>query len=43
MNHPAFGLIGVAALFAIAVLFSSDRRSISLRIVLASFALQVAI
>ncbi|MGB3456362.1 MAG: nucleoside transporter C-terminal domain-containing protein [Litorimonas sp.] len=43
MNHPAFGLIGVAALFAIAVLFSSDRRSISPRIVLASFALQVAI
>ncbi|MGB6229260.1 MAG: NupC/NupG family nucleoside CNT transporter [Litorimonas sp.] len=43
MNHPAFGLIGVAVLFAIAVLFSSDRRSISLRVVLACFALQVAI
>lgn len=43
MNHPAFGLIGIAALFAIAILFSSDRRSISPRIVLASFALQVTI
>jgi CNT family concentrative nucleoside transporter len=43
MNHPAFGLIGVAVLFAIAVAASSDRRSISPRIVLASFALQVAI
>ena len=43
MNHPAFGLIGVALLFAIAIAFSSDRRSISPRIVLASFGLQVAI
>lgn len=43
MNHPAFGLVGVAVLFAIAIAFSSDRRSISPRIVLASFGLQVAI
>lgn len=43
MNHPAFGLLGVAVLFAIAIAASSDRRSISPRIVLASFALQVAI
>lgn len=43
MNHPAFGLVGVALLFAIAIAFSSDRRSISPRIVLASFALQVSI
>lgn len=43
MNHPAFGLIGVAVLFAIAIAASSDRKSISPRIVLASFGLQVAI
>lgn len=43
MNHPAFGLVGIAVLFAIAIAFSSDRRSISPRIVLASFGLQVAI
>ena len=43
MNHPAFGLIGVAVLFAIAIAASSDRRAISPRIVLASFALQVGI
>jgi CNT family concentrative nucleoside transporter len=43
MNHPAFGLIGVAVLFAIAIAASSDRRAISPRIILASFALQVAI
>lgn len=43
MNHPASGLLGVLALFAIAILFSSDRKSISPRVVLASFALQVAI
>lgn len=43
MQHPAFGLIGIALLFGIAVLFSSNRRAISLRIVLACFALQLAI
>ncbi|GLQ21475.1 NupC/NupG family nucleoside CNT transporter [Algimonas porphyrae] len=43
MNHPAFGLVGIMLLFAIAIAFSSDRRAISPRIVLASFALQVAI
>jgi len=43
MNHPAFGLVGIVVLFAIAIAFSSDRRSISPRIVLASFGLQVAI
>jgi CNT family concentrative nucleoside transporter len=43
MNHPAFGLLGVLTLFAIAILFSSDRKSISPRVVLASFGLQVAI
>ncbi|MEL6686142.1 MAG: NupC/NupG family nucleoside CNT transporter [Pseudomonadota bacterium] len=43
MNHPAAGLLGVLVLFAIAILFSSDRKSISPRVVMASFALQVAI
>lgn len=43
MNHPASGLLGVLVLFAIAIAFSSDRKSISPRVVLASFALQVAI
>jgi hypothetical protein len=43
MNHPAFGLIGVAVLFGIAIAASSNRRAISPRIVLASFGLQVAI
>lgn len=43
MNHPAFGLIGVAMIFGLAVLASENRRKISLRIVLACFALQVAI
>ena len=43
MNHPASGVLGVLVLFAIAILFSSDRKAISPRVVLASFALQVAI
>ncbi len=43
MNHPAFGLIGVAAIFAIAYLLSSDRKGIRLRAVLPAFGLQVAI
>ena len=43
MQHPAFGLIGIAVLFGIAILSSSNRRAISPRIVLACFGLQLAI
>ena len=43
MNHPAFGLIGIAAIFAIAYLLSSNRKGIRLRAVLPAFGLQVAI
>ncbi|RST31746.1 NupC/NupG family nucleoside CNT transporter [Sphingomonas ginkgonis] len=42
MNH-LFGLVGVAAILAVAWLFSADRRRISLRIVGAAFALQAGI
>ena len=42
-QHPAFGLIGVAAIFLIAWLLSSNRKGIRLRAVLPAFALQVAI
>jgi CNT family concentrative nucleoside transporter len=37
------GLAGIVAILAIAVLFSSNRRAISLRVVAAAFALQVAV
>ncbi len=43
MNHPLTGLIGVALLFGIAILASSNRRAIRPRIVLACFALQLGI
>ena len=43
MNHPLSGLIGVALLFVIAILASSNRRAIRPRVVLACFGLQVAI
>ena len=43
MNHPAFGLLGIAAIFAIAYLLSSNRKGIRLRAVLPAFGLQVAI
>ena len=41
--HQLSGLIGVALLFAIAVLASSDRRAIRLRVIAACFGLQIAI
>ena len=43
MNHPAFGLIGVAFLLLIAFLASENKRAIRPRVVLVCFALQVAI
>lgn len=43
MPGNLIGLIGMAALLAIAVLLSSDRRAINWRIVVAAFALQAAV
>ena len=43
MSGSFMGLVGIAVLLAIAVLFSSNRRAISLRVVVAAFALQVAV
>ena len=43
MSGGFVGLAGIAAILAIAVLFSSNRRAISLRIVGAAFALQVVV
>ncbi|HMT44071.1 MAG TPA: nucleoside transporter C-terminal domain-containing protein [Chakrabartia sp.] len=43
MQRIAIGLLGIAAIIAIAVLFSSNRRHIRLRVVGAAFALQAAI
>lgn len=43
MNHPLFGLIGVALIFAIAFLVSENRRRIRPRVILSCFALQIAI
>ncbi len=43
MNHPASGLIGVAVIFLIAWLASNNKRAIRPRVILACFALQVAI
>ncbi|HLU05020.1 MAG TPA: NupC/NupG family nucleoside CNT transporter [Woeseiaceae bacterium] len=43
MSGSFMGLFGIVVLLAIAVLFSSNRRAISLRIVAAAFALQVAV
>lgn len=42
MPQAYIGVAGVAAILAIAVLFSTDRRSIRLRVVGAAFALQIA-
>jgi CNT family concentrative nucleoside transporter len=43
MNHILLGLAGIAVIILIAVLFSSNRRAIRLRVVGAAFALQAAI
>jgi len=43
MSGSFMGLVGIAVLLGIAVLFSSNRRAISLRVVVAAFALQVAV
>lgn len=43
MSGNFIGLAGIAALLAIAVLLSSNRRAINLRVVGAAFALQVAV
>lgn len=43
MSGNFIGLAGIAAILAIAVLFSSNRRKINLRVVVAAFALQVAV
>ncbi|WP_375404589.1 NupC/NupG family nucleoside CNT transporter [uncultured Sphingomonas sp.] len=43
MNRLAIGLLGIAVILGIAVLLSTDRRAIRLRVVGAAFALQVAV
>ncbi len=43
MNNVLLGLLGIAAILAIAFLFSSNRRAIRLRVVGAAFALQALI
>lgn len=43
MGHGLIGFAGIAVILAIAVLLSSNRRAINLRIVGAAFALQVAL
>ena len=43
MSGNLIGLLGIAVLLAIAVLLSSNRRAINLRVVVAAFALQVAV
>ena len=43
MTSPLMGILGVLAILAIAVLFSSNRRGIRLRVVGAAFALQALI
>ena len=43
MNQPLLGLVGIAAIILIAILFSSNRRAIRPRVVLAAFALQAVI
>ena len=43
MNRLLTGIVGMAVIFAIAVLLSSNRRAIRLRVVGAAFALQVTI
>ena len=43
MNRFLIGLAGIAVILGIAVLLSSDRRAIRLRVVGSAFALQVGI
>ena len=43
MNQPLLGVVGIAAIILIAILFSSNRRAIRPRVVLAAFALQAVI
>ncbi|MDP9415474.1 MAG: NupC/NupG family nucleoside CNT transporter, partial [Pseudomonadota bacterium] len=43
MNRFLLGLAGIAVILAIAVLLSSNRRAIRLRVVAAAFALQAGI
>ena len=43
MPEQAIGLLGIAALFGIAILLSTNRRAINLRIVASAFALQFTI
>ncbi|WP_017931459.1 NupC/NupG family nucleoside CNT transporter [Robiginitomaculum antarcticum] len=43
MNHPLFGLLGVALILFVAFMASNNKRAISPRIVLSCFALQVLI
>ena len=43
MNQQFLGVVGIAAILAIAFLFSTDRKAIRLRVVGAAFALQALI
>ena len=43
MNQSLLGIVGIAAIILIAILFSSNRRAIRLRVVGAAFALQAVI
>ena len=43
MNQQFLGVVGIAAILAIAYLFSTDRKAIRLRVVGAAFALQAQI
>lgn len=43
MSNNLIGLVGIAAILGIAVVFSSNRKAVSLRIVGAAFALQVVV
>ncbi|MEO7786525.1 MAG: Na+ dependent nucleoside transporter N-terminal domain-containing protein, partial [Sphingomicrobium sp.] len=43
MNNRLFGIVGIAAILLIALLFSTDRRAIRLRVVGAAFALQAGL
>ena len=43
MNQSLLGVVGIAAIILIAILFSSNRRAIRLRVVGAAFALQAVI
>ena len=43
MNSTLLGIVGIAVILLIAVLFSTNRRAIRLRVVGAAFALQALI